>query len=262
VTRWIEGDFLGFDTETTGVETDIDRIVTAALVRVPAGATEPSAVSEWVADPGIEVPEEAAKIHGFTTERVRAEGRPAGEVLEDLVTALGREWTPQTPCVIANAPYDLSLLDAECRRHLGRPLHLSGYVLDPMVCDRRLDKYRKGSRKLDALCKHYGVTLDHAHTATADALAAVLVMRALIEVFPEIERRQIPEMHHFQKAWRQEWAASYQVHVRGQARQRRVPEVEIQQIVIDSSWPMKPREVVGGPGWISECCADQREAAG
>ena len=52
-------------------------------------------------------------------------------------------------------------------------------VLDPRVLDRHLDRYRKGRRTLTDLCAHYGVTLEGAHDAAADALAALEVVRAL-----------------------------------------------------------------------------------
>ena len=51
-----------------------------------------------------------------------------------------------------NAPFDLTLLDRELRRH--RAASLSHYlgqnplrVLDPRVLDKHLDRYRKGRRR-------------------------------------------------------------------------------------------------------------------
>lgn len=238
---WVEGPWLALDTETTGVNTDTDRIVTAALLVVPAGAREPSRVWEWVVDPGVNIPAEAAAINGYTTERVQREGSKPTKVLPQLLAALLEYWTPPVPLVVANAHFDLSLLDAECRRHLHMPLRLSGYVLDPMVIDRRLDKYRKGSRKLHQLCDLYQVELTEAHTSKADALAALLVMRRLLEVFPDITRRSLQQLHHYQKAWRREWAEHYEVYSRSEARRRGAPEAEISAIVIERDWPVRSR---------------------
>jgi DNA polymerase-3 subunit epsilon len=242
---WVDSEWLSLDTETTGVDTATDRVVTASLLLVPPGSLVPSETHEWLVNPGVEIPPEATAVHKVTNERAREEGTDPAVALSELVARLATNWTPRVPLVVCNAPYDLSLLDAECRRHLSRPLELTGWVLDPMVIDRALDKYRKGSRNLGALCKHYGVDLAEAHTSAADALAGVGVMRAVIETHPEVGRRQLAELHHYQKAWRQQWATGYQAYARTQARQQRVPEAEIQQIVIDGSWPVRDHARVG-----------------
>ena len=50
---WTDGPFMGFDTETTGVNTATDRIVTAACVEWRNGQTRERT---WLADPGIPIP--------------------------------------------------------------------------------------------------------------------------------------------------------------------------------------------------------------
>jgi len=244
---WVGADWLSLDTETTGTDVDNDRVITASLLRVPAGSPTPSRVWEWIADPGVDIHPEAAERNKWTNERAAELGRPAPQVIAEIVAALGEQWNAATPLVVANAPYDLTLLDAESRRHLGRPLRLSGYVLDPMVIDKELDKYRRGSRRLDALCAHYGVELVDAHEATADALAALLVTRRLVEEFPrDVGLRHLVELHHRQKTWRHNWAVGYQAYARTEARRGgKLTEAQIQEIVVDPSWPIKSRTPVG-----------------
>lgn len=67
-----------FDLETTGIETETSRIVSAYVGVVDAFGA-PKGVS-WLADPGVEIPAQASAVHGITTERARAEGRDAAEV--------------------------------------------------------------------------------------------------------------------------------------------------------------------------------------
>lgn len=74
---WYGGVLIGFDLETTGTEPGESRIVTAAVVEVRGG--EVRGRRGWLADPGIPIPDEAAAIHGISTERAVAEGRPARE---------------------------------------------------------------------------------------------------------------------------------------------------------------------------------------
>lgn len=172
--EWWRGRLVGFDLETTSADPEDARIVTAAVATCGGGlATE---TATWLADPGIEIPEEAAAIHGVSTERARAEGLEASHVVDVVVALLARaagSWS--LPLVIFNAPYDLTVLDREARRHGVVPLTERGLTLctvDPLVIDKHIDRYRKGSRTLDAICEHYGASLDGAHDAAHDAIAA------------------------------------------------------------------------------------------
>jgi hypothetical protein len=83
---WHTGRLAGFDLETTGIDVEQDRIVTACVVQ--CGGGHDTASGTWLADPGIDIPEEAAKVHGITTAQARAEGHPAAEVVEQVVAAL------------------------------------------------------------------------------------------------------------------------------------------------------------------------------
>lgn len=164
---------IGFDLETTHKEPELARIVTAAVTFVGGG--EATDARTWLADPGIEVPDEAAAIHGVTTERARAEGRPVADVVREVVEVLTVGVAHGWPVVDFNARYDLTVLDREARRHGVPPLvdrQVDLLVVDPLVIDKQLDRYRKGSRKLEAICQTYGASLDTAHEAVSDAVGA------------------------------------------------------------------------------------------
>ena len=79
---WAGGPLVAFDTETTGVDVETDRIVAAYL-----GDGSTSDLS-WLVDPGIALPADATAIHGITTDEVRAHGRPAAEAIGEIVDAL------------------------------------------------------------------------------------------------------------------------------------------------------------------------------
>ena len=85
---WIHGPRATFDLETTGVDVETARIVTASLLLLnPDGSVRRA--GEWLADPGVEIPEAAAAVHGVTTEYARAHGQPAQQVVWELAGAIG-----------------------------------------------------------------------------------------------------------------------------------------------------------------------------
>ncbi|MEN9660733.1 MAG: hypothetical protein RLZZ443_662, partial [Actinomycetota bacterium] len=57
-----------FDTETTGLDLREARIVTACVLELDANGQPVGDAVEWLADPGIEIPQVAADVHGVTTE--------------------------------------------------------------------------------------------------------------------------------------------------------------------------------------------------
>lgn len=195
MSHWTERPFLALDTETTGVDCFNDRIVEvgAAIVR-PDGKLDLS----WstIVDPGVDVPEGAAEIHGITTERARAEGATPAVAISHVAGivfdfAVGKE---PLPVVMFNARYDWPLLIAEATRH-GLEFPAFAPIIDPFLIDKAYDRFRKGSRKLVDVAAHYGVELgEQAHGALADAVASAKVMRALAGSFPEMAEFSLAEM--------------------------------------------------------------------
>lgn len=234
---WVSGPFLGFDTETTGVNPLEDRLVTAALIhrgpRQPDGSRNQE-VRQWLADPGVPIPPGASAIHGITTERARAQGRPIGEVLDEVATELAEAMSAGVPVVAFNASYDLTLLERELARHglptlrqrLGGPV---SPVLDPLVLDRAVDRYRKGKRRLDVMCEVYGVAVDgDMHAADVDVIATLDVLEALLAAYPQVGMRSLEQVHEFQVRSHQQWAASFNDYL---TRVGRTPDA-------DESWPL------------------------
>jgi len=195
-----------FDLETTGVSTSDDRIVTAYVGVLDASG---SVVDErrWLADPGIEIPAGATAVHGVTTERARAEGRDAREVVGEIVEALRALLSAGIPVVAYNASYDLSLLRHEAIRHGLDPIADPSPIVDPLVIDKKVDTYRRGKRTLDIVAAHYGVELTDAHDAAADAIAAGRIALAIADRFARDLPATLPELHDAQAAWAAEQAA-------------------------------------------------------
>ena len=181
---------LSFDLETTSANPAEARIVTSALVRIDGSSLTST---EELADPGVDIPAEAAAVHGITTQKARAEGRPHDEVLAETVAAIRRGWSDGLTLIVFNAPYDLTVL-----RTLTGDFTVDGPVYDPLVIDRAKDRYRKGKRNLGVLSEFYGVRLDNAHEATADATAAARIAWKQVRMWPELAQMSYDELMEYQ----------------------------------------------------------------
>lgn len=240
MTTWYEGRLAGFDLETTGVSVEDDRIVTSCLVQ--CGGGQPTQSFNWLADPGIDIPEEAARVHGISTEKARAEGRPAAEVVEQLVAALAESVLAGLPVVAMNASFDLTILDREARRYDVQPLtDIVGRdlrVIDPRVLDKQISR-RKGRRTLTDLCQHYQVRLDGAHSADADAIAACRVAWRLGTTVQQLASMSIDELHQAQIKWAESQGRSLAAYF------RRTPGKEAWADGVRTEWPLIPAQQTG-----------------
>ncbi len=211
----LQRDLAVFDLETTGVDVRTARIVTACVALLDSSGAVVSR-RDWLADPGVEIPEGAAAVHGISSERARAEGRPAVEVVPEFVAELRAVLGRGTPLVVYNAPYDLTLLAYEASRHGVAPLVDPAPVIDPLVIDKAVDRYRRGKRTLEAAAAHYGVALDGAHDAGVDAIAAGLVARAIAEQHAAALPATLAELQTAQAAWHDQQADSFEDYMRTQ----------------------------------------------
>ncbi|MEV8552730.1 3'-5' exonuclease [Streptomyces glaucescens] len=235
MTRWYEGPLAAFDTETTGVDVESDRIVSAALVVQDAPGTRPR-VSRWLVNPGVPVPAEATAVHGLTEDHLARNGRWPAPVMQEIAMGLAEQAGRGRPLVVMNAPFDLTLLDRELRRHRASSLarwfdSTPLLVLDPRVLDKHLDRYRKGRRTLGDLCEQYGVALDGAHDAAADAQAALEVVRAVGRRFASrLEHLSPAELHTLQAVWHAAQARGLQAWFARSGVEE----------AVDPAWPLRP----------------------
>ncbi len=235
---WTRGLLASFDLEATGTDPFTARTVTAAVLLV--GPRLGVVARQWLVDPGIEIPAEATAIHGITTERARAEGRPAAAAVVEIANLLHELWASGLGVVAMNAAYDLTVLDCEIARHHG-PEHVRapGPVLDPLVIDRALDRYRPGKRTLTDLCRVYGVDQDEAHASHGDALAAARVVWRMARKYGEVGEADLDGLQRWQASWHRAWAADFEGYLRRNGKA---------DAVIEREWPVRQREAAGAAG--------------
>ena len=174
-------------------------------------------------------------------------GVPAVGAVAEIIAALSDAASRGLPIVAYNAAYDLTLLEREALRYGLTPLPGPGPVIDPLVIDKAIDRFRRGKRTLTATAEHYRVALPNAHDAGADAVAAGRVAQAIVRAFPELAAIAVGDLHARQVDWCREQAESYQAYRRANGE----PE-----FTTSGAWPVRgPHRqrvdlVAAGGGWL------------
>jgi len=224
---------LGFDFETTGIDRFNDVPVSYALVY----AVDERIRVSWsgLIDPGRDIPQEATAVHGITNVRARNEGMPLRQaiaLISDVIVSASRR---SVPLVGMQLDYDLTMLETQAQRLLGRGIVERGWcgpVLDAVVLDRHFDPARDGRRTLGALCNHYGVDIGNAHDARADAIASINVLVALAAGCSELRARDPSWLHRAQIDWHRQWVRLCE--------ERRLSEGLIALDPREYAWPVAP----------------------
>lgn len=225
MTSWHNLPRAAFDLETTGRDPLEARIVTASIV-VVNGRSEILQTREWLVNPGVAIPEEAAAIHGITTAQAVAEGMDAATAVAEISAFLA-DLFQTMPVMAFNAAYDFTVLDREAKRHMVAPISPAP-VIDPYIVDKQVDKYRRGKRNLSVMSEFYGVRLLDAHTSAADAAATIGIADAQAAKYADLHV-DAADLHASQVKWAAEQAAGLQEFFR-----RKDPAA-----VVDGQWPVR-----------------------
>ncbi|HIU85077.1 MAG TPA: DNA polymerase III subunit epsilon [Candidatus Aphodousia gallistercoris] len=165
---------VALDTETTGMFADKgDRLISIGCVEIEERRLTKKTFYRLI-NPEREVDEEAARVHGYTWEKLK--GQPLFEDIVDEFLA----FIKGAELLIHNAEFDVGFLDMELTR-LGKGKlkdYCSG-IVDTLALARNL---RPGQRNnLDVLCSVYGVdnTDRTLHGALIDAQLLAKVYLAM-----------------------------------------------------------------------------------
>jgi len=171
---WYEEPWMFLDVETTGLDTH-DRVVQIGLARFNQGKL----VDAWgsLVWTGIEIPDEATKIHGIRTVDI-ADAPPWNAVLPKIIS-MSRGAHPAA----YNESFDKRMFWSEMMRTQVRDIQMPIFDpyhrwIDPLVMVRSIDRFVKGEgrHKLFKVCERRGIALPNAHDAIADAIAAGQVL--------------------------------------------------------------------------------------
>jgi DNA polymerase-3 subunit epsilon len=177
------------DFETTGLDTQNDRIVELAFIRLLPDGNRESLVQRI--NPGIEVSKKATKVTGIHT--LDACGLFWGPPLKKVGQKLADFLVDSDLAGFNQIAYDIPLWLAECKRHAIHFDMTGRRQIDVKilfnVCESSWDRFLMGPRNLGAAVRHYcGRELDGAHTAEADAAATIDVLLAQLQRHTELPR--------------------------------------------------------------------------
>jgi DNA polymerase-3 subunit epsilon len=162
---------IAFDTETTGLSKDIDRVIEVAVV----WWNESTKHIHHRFNPGVAIPAEATRVHGITDADVkdcppfREHAIELRDAIESAEAAIGY-----------NPWFDQGMLDAEfarCGIQVRWPT---------LVCPKRVwDVYEPSERNLTSAYRRFVDRngFDSAHSALADTHATIKVLRSQLEYF-------------------------------------------------------------------------------
>ena len=149
------------DTETTGLSVnDRHRIVEIACIETN-DFLPTKKIFHKIINPQRDVPEEAFKVHGFTTEFLKKK-----ETFEKVVDEF-LNFIKDKKIIIHNASFDLSFLNHELKLIRKNEIKKDN-VIDSLEVAR--NKFPGTSNSLDALCKRFNIDLSRRekHNALLD----------------------------------------------------------------------------------------------
>ena len=152
-------DFISFDLETTGLNPDKDKITEIAACRFING--EFTEEFTTLINPGIPIPENITALTGITNKMV--EDAPSiNDALPDFMKFIG-----STPLVAQNINFDYNFINKNLQ---GSNSPFSEIPLYDTLSLARGFIYFYNSFSLGSLCDYYGIKIENAHRASADAL--------------------------------------------------------------------------------------------
>lgn len=161
-----------FDTETTGLDpASGHRVVELGCVELLNGIPTGKTLHHYI-DPERDMPEEAFKIHGISSEMLR--GKPVfAQIAQEFI-----DFTGSAKLVAHNAEFDFKFLNAELTR-LGYATLDRERMVDTLALARR--RHPGAPASLDALCQRYGID-----TSRRTKHGALLDSELLAEVYAEL----------------------------------------------------------------------------
>ena len=173
--------FVAFDTETTGLKADENKVVEIGAVKF----NKDGIISRFsvLINPQMPMPEEASSVNHITDEMLKDQ-----PIFKDIAKEFLR-FIQNSILVPHNASFDVNFINAELKNcKIGK---LTNKVLDTLIFARevfpRLDSY-----KLQDLAKRFDIVAFEAHRAEDDSRVCMEFFNKAVKHFIEVNQDMIP----------------------------------------------------------------------
>ena len=181
----LDQEYVVFDIETTGFNSENDRIIEIGAVKVVHGKITET-FSEFV-NPKRPIPYKITQLTTITDDMVK----DAGTIEEVLPRFL--DFCEKAVLVAHNAGFDTGFIKANCRR-LNLPYEYT--AVDTLGLARCLMPHL-GKYTLDNICKHLNIILETHHRAVDDATATGKIFVEFISMLEEKEIKDLDQVNDF-----------------------------------------------------------------
>ena len=184
------------DTETTGLKQPIFAVELAA--QRMRGWQQDGEPFRRLINHGCQIPQAAARVHGYTREILERDGETPEAVYSDF-----REYAGEAPIVAYNLRYDWNqVLVPEWERLGLLPISSPGFCAY-LLAQRLLDPVPAGNCKLQTLRQYYRLPERGAHTALGDVETVADLMQNILR--PIAEKKGLNTWEEIQSFTKEEW---------------------------------------------------------
>ncbi len=167
----LKNDYVVFDVETTGLDPASCEIIELAAIKIVGGKIVES--FDTLINPGCSLPDIIVDLTNITDEMLE-NCFTISDVIGDFF-----KFTRDTILVAHNAPFDMSFISVAGKKNY---YDFNNSYMDTLAMSRQMFPKLK-QHKLEAMCKHFDISLVGAHRAINDTLATA-------QLFIELMNRQ------------------------------------------------------------------------
>lgn len=182
----LDGDFVVFDIETTGLNPTTETITEIGAVKVKNHQV--TDVFQTFVNPKKPIPKNIVELTGITDEMVK-DAPGIGDVLKSFYEFIG-----DSVLVAHNATFDTGFIKAAAAKH---NMHFDFCFIDTVEFSRALLKHTVKNHKLNTIAAHLNISLENHHRASDDATATAHIFIKFLEMAKEKGIKNISEINTF-----------------------------------------------------------------